>query len=172
MTLLFLLQTLTDEFRLNYAQLWLALIHTDLDAMRLYAGRLGAGHLYGLLACIVSARSWTAITHGIDKKSFSAEELSTCHGDSDLTPGSRTGRFLWFPPSSSELNNKGPVPSVTLDGRHKRSFDRRIALLHVNCACIEPYRAVDFCWHQKRTMDPFATDRCDVAVVRCLNISG
>ena len=40
-----------------------------------WADRLGAGHMYGLLACIVTARSWNAISKGIDRKAFSEEEV-------------------------------------------------------------------------------------------------
>lgn len=41
-----------------------------------YWGRkLGVGDLYGLLACMVTARSWEAITKGIEKEKPTTEEV-------------------------------------------------------------------------------------------------
>lgn len=39
---------------------------------------MGVGHLYGLFACMVTARSWKSITQGVDRKEMTQEEVSTC----------------------------------------------------------------------------------------------
>ncbi|CAN8000702.1 unnamed protein product, partial [Ixodes hexagonus] len=66
---------LTDQFRLNYANLWLALIRADVEALKHWSRRLGlSGDLYVILSCIVSGRSWKSITQGIDKKKASRAE--------------------------------------------------------------------------------------------------
>ncbi|EEC02339.1 conserved hypothetical protein, partial [Ixodes scapularis] len=69
------LYTLTDQFRLQYANLWLALIRTDLEALRYWSSRLGiSGDLHKILSCIVSGRSWNSITQGIDRKKATRAE--------------------------------------------------------------------------------------------------
>ncbi|XP_065067851.1 aarF domain-containing protein kinase 1-like isoform X2 [Rhopilema esculentum] len=70
-----LYQTLTDEFRVTYCKLWQALVRADVDAIKHHSDALGVGDMYGLFACIISARSWDAITSGIDKTSFSKQEM-------------------------------------------------------------------------------------------------
>ncbi|KAG0421252.1 hypothetical protein HPB47_002862 [Ixodes persulcatus] len=66
---------LTDQFRLQYANLWLALIRTDLEALRHWSSRLGiSGDLHKILSCIVSGRSWNSITQGIDRKKATRAE--------------------------------------------------------------------------------------------------
>ncbi|XP_034015519.1 aarF domain-containing protein kinase 1 [Thalassophryne amazonica] len=60
-----LYQVLHSEFRLNYCHLWQALIKGDMSAVERYSRRLGAGDLYPLFACVLSARSWKAINAGI-----------------------------------------------------------------------------------------------------------
>lgn len=37
---------------------------------------MGVGELYGLFACMVTSRSWDAISHGIDKSAATYEEAS------------------------------------------------------------------------------------------------
>ncbi|XP_075700605.1 aarF domain-containing protein kinase 1 isoform X2 [Rhinoderma darwinii] len=70
-----LYQELTDNFRLNYCHLWQALIAADMDGVRRYSQRLGAGDLYPLFACMLTARSWNSVNRGIDRGSVSAEEV-------------------------------------------------------------------------------------------------
>ncbi|XP_014783869.1 aarF domain-containing protein kinase 1 isoform X4 [Octopus bimaculoides] len=70
-----LYQTLSDEFRLNYSYLWMSLINADVPAIRQAASNLNCGELYGLFSCIVTARSWDAILHGIKKKPTSQSEI-------------------------------------------------------------------------------------------------
>ncbi|TKR60450.1 hypothetical protein L596_027695 [Steinernema carpocapsae] len=67
-------QTLQDDFRINYTKLWLALLKPDRNLIKHYAAKMGVGDLYGLFACIVTARSWKAVTNGIDRVSFDAQE--------------------------------------------------------------------------------------------------
>ncbi|XP_073494244.1 aarF domain-containing protein kinase 1 isoform X3 [Phyllobates terribilis] len=69
-----LYQELTDNFRLNYCHLWQALISADMTGIRIYSQRLGAGELYALFACVLTARSWDSVTRGIDRGAVSAEE--------------------------------------------------------------------------------------------------
>lgn len=66
--------TMTDEFRVNYCKLWVSLIKADLEGIKKYATAMNAGDLHGLFACMVTARSWKAITAGIDKQEVTAEE--------------------------------------------------------------------------------------------------
>jgi len=70
-----LYQTLTDDFRITYCKYWQALLRADIESMKCLGESLGVGDLHGLFACIISARSWNAITSGIDKTSFSKKEM-------------------------------------------------------------------------------------------------
>lgn len=66
---------LTDEFRLRYAELWMALLRADVNALRRVGHQLGVrGDLYKILSCIVCGRSWAAVSAGIDKRKVSASE--------------------------------------------------------------------------------------------------
>ncbi|KAG8188058.1 hypothetical protein JTE90_009931 [Oedothorax gibbosus] len=66
---------LTDQFRFEYSNMWLSLMKADLKGVEYWGRKLGVGDLYALLACIVTGRSWTAVTKGIEKfKSTSDEE--------------------------------------------------------------------------------------------------
>lgn len=69
-----LYQTLTDDFRVNYCKLWMSLIKADLDGIKKYATAMNAGDMYGLFACMLTARSWKAITSGIEKQKYSKSE--------------------------------------------------------------------------------------------------
>ncbi|XP_040266838.1 aarF domain-containing protein kinase 1 isoform X2 [Bufo bufo] len=69
-----LYQELTDNFRLNYCHLWQALLAADMAGVRRYSQRLGAGDLYPLFACMLTARSWDSVNRGIDRGPVSAEE--------------------------------------------------------------------------------------------------
>jgi len=60
-----LYQKLTDEFRIDYCKLWLALINGDVEEIKTLSARLGAPDMYGLLACIVAGRSWDSIQGGV-----------------------------------------------------------------------------------------------------------
>ncbi|XP_075185624.1 aarF domain-containing protein kinase 1 isoform X8 [Anomaloglossus baeobatrachus] len=71
-----LYQELTDHFRLNYCRLWQALLAADMRGIRTYSQRLGAGDLYPLFACMLTARSWDSVNRGIDRGAASAEEVT------------------------------------------------------------------------------------------------
>merc|ERR1719499_2545461 len=68
---------LSNKFRYDYADFWLAIINRDVDSIKSAADKLGVGELYGLFACMVTARSWSSIQKGLDvaprTKSESAE---------------------------------------------------------------------------------------------------
>ena len=75
---------LSNKFRYDYADFWLAIINKDVEAIKATADNLGvgkdliditggsivmycnAGSLYGLFACMVTARSWSSIQKGLD----------------------------------------------------------------------------------------------------------
>lgn len=65
---------LNNKFRYDYADFWSAIINRDVEAIKLAADNLGVGNLYGLFACMVTARSWTSIQKGVDVAERSASE--------------------------------------------------------------------------------------------------
>jgi aarF domain-containing kinase len=56
--------------RYAYAELWQAIIKRDVEAIREAATTLGVGELYGLFACMVTARSWDSIKRGMEVTVF------------------------------------------------------------------------------------------------------
>lgn len=60
-----LYSTLTDKFRLQYCRMWMSLLNADIEGMKKVGDEMGVGNLYGMLACILSARSWSAVSKGI-----------------------------------------------------------------------------------------------------------
>lgn len=75
-SVLVFLQSLTDTFRVSYSKLWMSLINTDLEGIKKYAAELNCGDMYGLFACMITARSWNAITNGIDKTEITQSEVN------------------------------------------------------------------------------------------------
>ncbi|CAC5374091.1 ADCK [Mytilus coruscus] len=67
-------QSLTDEFRVNYCKLWTSLIKADLEGIKKYSTAMNAGDMYPLFACMLTARSWKAISSGIDKQQYTKSE--------------------------------------------------------------------------------------------------
>ncbi|XP_066587316.1 aarF domain-containing kinase 1-like [Prorops nasuta] len=65
---------LTDEFRCEYSKLWLAILEGNIPAIKLHSINLGVGDMYGLLACMVSGRSWNAIATGVRKTKYTVHE--------------------------------------------------------------------------------------------------
>lgn len=65
---------LTDEFRWEYSKLWLAILDGDKQAMQTHCANLGVDNLYGLLACMVSGRTWNTIIAGVRKTKYNTEE--------------------------------------------------------------------------------------------------
>ncbi|XP_072129340.1 aarF domain-containing protein kinase 1 isoform X2 [Mobula birostris] len=98
-----LYQTLTDEFRLDYCRLWRSLIKTDMKGIETYSRRLGAGDLYPLFACMITARSWASISKGIDQVPVSENE--------DVEIRLNAAKYL---PRINELLNKVPRQMLLL----------------------------------------------------------
>ncbi|XP_023402195.2 aarF domain-containing protein kinase 1 isoform X3 [Loxodonta africana] len=69
-------EVLTEEFRLDYCHLWQSLIWTDMKKVKEYSQRLGAGELYPLFACMLTARSWNSVNRGISQAPVTATEES------------------------------------------------------------------------------------------------
>ncbi|CAG2249912.1 ABC1 [Mytilus edulis] len=67
-------QSLTDEFRVNYCKLWTSLIKADMEGIKKYSTAMNAGDMYPLFACMLTARSWKAISSGIDKQQYTKSE--------------------------------------------------------------------------------------------------
>ncbi|KAM9577826.1 LOW QUALITY PROTEIN: aarF domain-containing protein kinase 1-like [Trichechus inunguis] len=71
-----LYQVLTEEFRLDYCHLWQSLIWIDMKEVKKYSQRLGAGELYPLFACMLTARSWNSVNRDISQAAVTAAEES------------------------------------------------------------------------------------------------
>lgn len=69
------LQVLQPDFRLDYCRLWQALIKGDMPGVERYSRRLGAGDLYPLFACVLTARSWTSVNAGISSVPVTKSEV-------------------------------------------------------------------------------------------------
>ncbi|XP_067941675.1 aarF domain-containing protein kinase 1-like [Watersipora subatra] len=54
--------TLTQEFRQNYAKLWMAIIKGDEVGLREHSKAMNCEDLYGLFSCMVAGRAWSSIT--------------------------------------------------------------------------------------------------------------
>jgi len=65
---------LSNKFRYDYSDFWSAIINRDVEGIKDAADKLGVGNLYGLFACMVTARSWTSIQKGVDVAERSASE--------------------------------------------------------------------------------------------------
>ena len=55
--------------------MWQALIRSDIDGVKQSSEALGVGEMYGLLACILTARSWDVVTTGIDQGPVTDHEV-------------------------------------------------------------------------------------------------
>uniref|UniRef100_A0A6I8MXZ7 AarF domain-containing protein kinase 1 n=1 Tax=Ornithorhynchus anatinus TaxID=9258 RepID=A0A6I8MXZ7_ORNAN len=67
-------EVLSEEFRLDYCRLWQSLIKADMKGLQKYSRRLGAGDLYPLFACVLTARSWNSVNKGIGRSPVTASE--------------------------------------------------------------------------------------------------
>ncbi|XP_076637322.1 aarF domain containing kinase 1 isoform X2 [Colletes latitarsis] len=65
---------LSNEFRVEYSKLWLAILDGDKSAMQMHCAKLGVADLYGLLACMVSGRSWNTIMAGVQRTKYDMQE--------------------------------------------------------------------------------------------------
>ena len=55
--------------------MWQSLIRSDLEGIKQSSKALGVEEMYGLLACILTARSWDVITTGIDQGPVTDDEV-------------------------------------------------------------------------------------------------
>ncbi|KAK7904883.1 hypothetical protein WMY93_017490 [Mugilogobius chulae] len=98
-----LYQVLQADFRVEYCKLWQALINRDLKEVEQSSRRLGAGDLYPLFACVLTARSWTAVNTGISSAPITHSE--------DVEIRSNAARYL---PQISDLLNRIPRQMLLL----------------------------------------------------------
>ncbi|XP_004624946.1 uncharacterized aarF domain-containing protein kinase 1 [Octodon degus] len=90
-----LYQVLTEAFRIDYCHLWQSLIWTDMEKVKRYSQCLGAGELYPLFACMLTARSWDSVNRGISHAPVTATE------DSEI----RSNAASYLPQISQLLNH-------------------------------------------------------------------
>ncbi|KAG9268895.1 putative aarF domain-containing protein kinase 1 [Astyanax mexicanus] len=98
-----LYQVLNQDFRMDYCRLWQSLIKGDMKGIERYSRRLGAGDLYPLFACVLTARSWTSVSTGISQTPVTHSE------DVEI----RTNAALYLP-QISELLNRVPRQMLLL----------------------------------------------------------
>uniref|UniRef100_A0A8C1G307 AarF domain-containing protein kinase 1 n=1 Tax=Cyprinus carpio TaxID=7962 RepID=A0A8C1G307_CYPCA len=96
-------KVLNQDFRMDYCRLWQSLIKGDLKGIERYSRRLGAGDLYPLFACVLTARSWTSVNTGISQTPVTQSE------DVEI----RTNAALYLP-QISELLNRVPRQMLLL----------------------------------------------------------
>ncbi|XP_011313329.1 uncharacterized aarF domain-containing protein kinase 1 [Fopius arisanus] len=65
---------LSDEFRWEYSKLWMSILNKDKEGMKRYCTDLGVDDLYGLLACMVSGRTWDTIMAGVERTKYTRGE--------------------------------------------------------------------------------------------------
>ncbi|XP_053701364.1 aarF domain-containing protein kinase 1 isoform X3 [Synchiropus splendidus] len=87
-------EVLQPDFRMNYCRLWQSLIQGNMSGVERYSRKLGAGDLYPLFACVLTARSWTAVNAGISSVPVTHSE------DVEI----RTNAALYLPQISDLLN--------------------------------------------------------------------
>ncbi|KAJ8411787.1 hypothetical protein AAFF_G00154250 [Aldrovandia affinis] len=98
-----LYQDLNQDFRMDYCRLWQALMKADLKGIERYSRRLGAGDMYPLFACVLTARSWTSVSNGISQTPVTNSE------DVEI----QTNASLYLP-EISDLLNKIPRQMLLL----------------------------------------------------------
>ena len=72
-------QTMSDDVRLDYCRLWQSILRRDEHDMKEHSRRLGIEKMYPLFICIVTGRSWEAVTHGVDQTAVSKSEVTKSH---------------------------------------------------------------------------------------------
>ncbi|KAF4518492.1 hypothetical protein B566_EDAN006497 [Ephemera danica] len=65
---------LEPSFKRKYAQFWLSVLNSDMTAMKRIAMELGVGDLFWLFSCMVTGRTWEAISGGITRSRPNANE--------------------------------------------------------------------------------------------------
>ncbi|XP_047102612.1 aarF domain-containing kinase 1 [Schistocerca piceifrons] len=66
--------TLSPEFCLEYAKLWLAILNVDMKGIKQQCEVLGVKEMYGLCVCMVTGRTWESIQSGLEKKNYTKSE--------------------------------------------------------------------------------------------------
>ncbi|KAK7571912.1 hypothetical protein V9T40_014384 [Parthenolecanium corni] len=66
--------TLSDDFRFEYAQLWISILNSDVESMSHHCTALGVPDLFWLFASMVTGRSWDAIKSGLSTTRFQSTE--------------------------------------------------------------------------------------------------
>lgn len=61
----------------------MSLIKGDMSGVERYSRRLGAGDLYPLFACVLTARSWNAVNAGISSVPVTHAEVRHASGPTD-----------------------------------------------------------------------------------------
>lgn len=69
-----LYQSLHENIRLDYCNLWMSLINGDNEGLKKYSTRLGVAGMYPLLACVLTGRSWNSLKSGLNAKYSDRED--------------------------------------------------------------------------------------------------
>ena len=64
--------------------MWQSLIRSDLEGIKQSSEALGVKEMYGLLACILTARSWDVVTTGLDQGPITDDEVWLFHPQEHL----------------------------------------------------------------------------------------
>ena len=64
--------------------MWQSLIRSDLEGIKESSEALGVKEMYGLLACILTARSWDVVTTGLDQGPITDDEVCLFHPQEHL----------------------------------------------------------------------------------------
>jgi aarF domain-containing kinase len=70
-----LYQNLSEQFRYNYANIWMSILEKDIKKLEILTKHFNVGEYFALFACIITGRSWDAISQGIDKVKFTSIEV-------------------------------------------------------------------------------------------------
>ena len=66
---------MSSDVRLDYCRLWQSILRRDEAGMKEHSRRLGIEKMYPLFICIVTGRSWDAVTQGVDQTAVSKSEV-------------------------------------------------------------------------------------------------
>jgi len=66
--------TLSEDFRHTYANFWLSILNADPPSIQKWSEKLNVGQLYVLFSCIITGRTWSSLTVGIDKTDLTSDE--------------------------------------------------------------------------------------------------
>ena len=70
-----LYQSLSEEFRYNYANIWMSILEKDIKKLEILTKHFNVNEYFTLFACIITGRSWDAISQGINKVKFTSIEV-------------------------------------------------------------------------------------------------